>query len=218
MYVVIMGCGRVGALLAERLDNEGHSICVIDKNPKARLALSKHFGGRFIAGVGFDREVLEAANIAEADAFVAVTNGDNSNIVGAITARDEFRVPKVIARIYDPRRADIYRDLGIPTVASVRWTINEIHDRLFHRDLEPERSFGGGETLLVRSGVPAYLDGRRASEFNVENEIKVIEVTRGGRSLIPGPGTTLEADDVVTFVVASSSLGRLASFLNKGTQ
>ncbi len=216
MYVIIMGCGRVGALLAERLDNEGHAVCIIDRNPKAHLRLSKHYGGRFIAGVGFDRDVLEQANISEADAFVAVTNGDNSNIVGAITAREEFRVPKVIARIYDPRRADIYRDLGIPTVASVRWTANEIHQRLLHRELEPERSFGSGETLLVRSGVPAYLEGRRVSEFNVEGEILVAEVTRSGRSLIPGAGTTIENGDLVSFVVASSSLGRLSSFLNKG--
>jgi trk system potassium uptake protein TrkA len=216
MYVIIMGCGRVGRSLSERLDNEGHAVCIIDKNPKAALLLSKHFGGRFIVGNGFDREVLVQAGIEQADAFVAVTSGDNSNIVGAITARDEFRVPKVIARIYDPRRADIYHDLGIPTVASVRWTVNETYRRLVHRELEPERTFGFGETVLIQSSAPAYLMGRKVSEFNVEGEIQVVEVSRGGKSIIPGQATTIEADDVISFVVAASSLGRLASFLNKG--
>ena len=216
MHIIIMGCGRVGSGLADRLDAEGHSVCVIDKNPKARFRyLSRRFSGRFLAGNGFSRAILEQANIAEADAFIAVTSGDNSNIVGARTARDEYRVPKVVARIYDPRRADIYRDLGIPTVATVRWTVNEIHQLLFFKELAPEQSFGNGENLLVRSTVPAYLEGRKMSEFNVEGEIQVVEVTRGGRSLVPGPGTTIEAGDLVSFVVASTSLGRLRSFLNK---
>ncbi|MFA5787885.1 MAG: TrkA family potassium uptake protein [Actinomycetota bacterium] len=215
MHIIVMGCGRVGSNLAERLDSEGHSVCIIDKNPKARLMLSRRFSGKFIAGNGFSREVLESANIAQADAFISVTAGDNSNIVGARTARDEFHVPKVIARIYDPRRADIYRDLGIPTVATVRWTVSQIHQLLFHRELEPEKSFGNGETLLISSTAPSYLEGRRVSQFNVEGEIQVVEVTRGGRSLIPGPGTTIESGDVISFAVASTSLGRLRSFLDK---
>lgn len=215
MHIIVMGCGRVGSGLADRLDTEGHSVCIIDKNQKARLRLSKRFAGGFIHGNGFNRKVLDAASIDQADAFIAVTSGDNSNIVGARTARDEYRVPKVVARIYDPRRADIYRDLGIPTVATVRWTINEIHQLLFYRELTPEQSFGNGENLLVRSTVPPYLEGRKVSEFNVEGEIQVVEVTRGGRSSIPGPGSTIETGDLLSFVVASTSLGRLRSFLNK---
>jgi trk system potassium uptake protein TrkA len=216
MHIVIMGCGRVGSGLAARLDTEGHSVCVIDKLPRTDLRyLPRAFGGRFLQGIGFSRSVLEQANIREADAYIAVTNGDNSNIVGARVARDEFRVPKVVARIYDPKRADIYRDLGIPTVATVRWTTNEIHQLLFHRDLAPELHFGNGETILVRSRVPKYLDGRRFTEFNVEGEIAVVEATRGGRSIIPGPGSTIEAGDLVSFAVASTALQRLRSFLNQ---
>jgi trk system potassium uptake protein TrkA len=216
MHIVIMGCGRVGSGLADRLDAEGHSVCVIDKRPRVDLRyLSRGFGGRVLEGNGFNRQILREANIAQADAFIAVTSGDNSNIVGARVARDDFRVPKVVARIYDPRRADIYRDLGIPTVATVRWTTNEIHQLLFHRDLEPDIHFGNGETLLVRSTVPSYLDGRKFTEFDVEGEIRAVEVTRGGRSMIPGPGTVIETGDLVSFVVAASSLGRLRSFLNK---
>lgn len=215
MHIIIVGCGRVGTELAVRLDNEGHSVCVIDKNPKAKLRLPKSFRGQFIAGIGFDWEVLEAANIQEADAFISVTSGDNSNIVAARTAREEYQVPKVVARIYDPRRADIYRDLGITTVASVRWAVNAIHQRLFHKDLAPELTFGNGETVLVRSGLPGYLSGRTVGEFEVDGDILVVELTRGGRSMIPSHSTPVETDDVLTFAVASTSLTRLDSFLNR---
>ena len=215
MHVIIMGCGRVGAGIAERLDGEGHSVCIIDKNPKARSRLSARYAGRYVTGIGFSRPVLLDAGIEESDAFIAVTSGDNSNIVGARTARDEFQVPKVIARIYDPRRADIYRDLGITTVASVRWAVNEIHHLLLHRSLQAEVTFGNGDTLLLRSTVPAYLQGRPVREFNVESEIQVVELTRGGRSIIPGPEATIEASDLISFAVASSAVSRLNSFLNK---
>jgi len=215
MHVVIMGCGRVGAGLAGRLDGEGHSVCVIDKNPQARLRLSQRYAGGFATGLGFDRAMLKEANVEIADAFIAVTSGDNSNIVGARTARDEYRVPRVVARIYDPRRADIYRDLGIPTVASARWTINEIHELLFHRDMSATVSFGNGESQLVRSSVPDYLSGRPLTEFNVEGEIQVVEVTRGGRSMIPGYGALIEQGDLVSFIVANTSIQRLHSFLDK---
>lgn len=215
MHAIIIGCGRVGSSLAAQLESEGHSIVVIDKNPKARYMLPRAFGGRFIPGVGYNRRLLEAAGIATAEALIAVTNGDNSNIVAARTAREIYRVPRVVARIYDPQRADIYRDLGITTVASVRWTVRQIHQLLFHRDLVPERTFGNGETLLVRSGVASYLAGRLVRELNVEGEIQVVEMTRGGRSIIPSLATPLQADDFLTFVVTPESLGRLQAFLGK---
>jgi trk system potassium uptake protein len=216
MHVVIVGAGRVGSGLAGRLDTEGHSVCVIDKSPREDLRyLARSFGGLVLRASGLSRSVLEKANIAQADAFVAVTSGDNTNIVVARVARDEFRVPKVVARIYDPRRADIYRDLGISTVAPVRWTINQIHQMLSHRELEPEFQFGNGETILVRSTLPSYLDGRRVAEFNVDGEIQVVEVTRAGRSMLAGAAMTIEAGDQVSFAVASTSLARLRSFLAK---
>ena len=215
MHVIVMGCGRVGAGLAERLDGEGHSVCIIDKNSKALRRLSKRYSGRHVTGIGFSRGVLLDAGIEECDAFIAVTSGDNSNVVGARTAHDEFHVPKVVARIYDPRRADIYRDLGITTVASVRWAVNEIHHLLFHRNLQPEVTFGNGEALLLRSSVPTYLQGRPLREFNVEGEIQVVEVTRAGRSIIPGPEAIIELGDLISFVVASTAIDRLNSFLNK---
>jgi trk system potassium uptake protein TrkA len=215
MRIIIMGCGRVGSALTIQLTAEGHDVRVVDHNPKSHRLLPASFTGRFHVGNGYNRAVLSAAGIEQADAFIAVTSGDNTNIVAARTARETYRVPIVIARIYDPRRADIYRELGIPTVASVRWTVHQIHQMLLHRHLTPELTFGNGETLLVRSQLPAYLTGRRLSEFEVDGEIRVVEVTRGGRSLLPAHGTVAEPDDLVTFAVGATALGRLRGFLGK---
>lgn len=215
MRVIIMGCGRVGSTLAARFALDDHDVCVVDRDPHAKALLPGGFPGRFLVGNGYHRGVLEAAGVQRADAFVAVTSGDNSNIVGARTAKEAYRVPLVVARIYDPRRADIYRDLGIPTVASVRWTANQISQMLVHRYLKPELSFGGGETLLIGEPVPDYLAGRPATEFDVDGEIRAVEVTRLGRSHLAGHGTILAAGDQITFAVAAHALDRLRGFLHK---
>lgn len=215
MRIVIMGCGRVGSTLAARFAIDGHEVCVIDRDPQARDLLPRGSACEFRVGNGYSRRVLEDAGIHRADAFVAVTSGDNSNIIGARTAKEVYRVPLVVARIYDPRRADIYRDLGIPTVASVRWTVHEIQQMLLHRYLTPELSFGSGATVLVREPVPDYLAGRRVTEFDVDGEIRAVEVSRLGRSRVAGPASVLAAGDVVTFAVAAAALPRLRAFLHK---
>jgi trk system potassium uptake protein TrkA len=213
--VLIVGCGRVGAALATQLAAEHHDVRVIDRNPKARRLLPAAFAGDFRVGNGYSRGALESAGIDHADALIAVTSGDNSNIVSARTAKEVYRVPIVIARIYDPRRADIYRDLGIPTVASVRWTVTRVYQMLLHRHLEVEHSFGNGETQLVTSELPPYLTGRAFMELELDGAIRVVEVTRGGRSFIPAHGATAQAQDLVTLAVATSALGRLRTFLDK---
>ncbi|KUN20284.1 potassium uptake protein [Streptomyces corchorusii] len=215
MRVIIAGCGRVGATLAAQLVAEGHDVRLVDRQARAQQKLSPGFPGAFHVGNGFSRSVLEAAGIAHADAFVAVTSGDNSNIVSARTARETYRVPIVLARIHDPRRADIYRELGIPTISSVRWAVGRIHQILLHRHLTPELTFGNGETLLVRSRLPSYLTGRQTTEFDVDGEIRVVEITRAGRSLLPAHGVLAEPGDLVTFSVAATALGRLSGFLDK---
>ncbi|PWI13216.1 potassium uptake protein [Streptomyces sp. Act143] len=215
MRVIIVGCGRVGSALATRLAGEGHDVRVIDRDPRTSGLLPGGFPGRVLHGNGFSRALLEAAGIEHADAFVAVTSGDNTNIVSARTAKDTYRVPIVLARIYDPRRADIYRDLGIPTIASVRWTVHRIHQMLLHRHLTPELGFGNGETLVVRSGLPPHLTGRRLGELEVDGEIRLVEVTRGGRSFLPTRNTPAEPDDLVTFAVSAEALSRLRGFLDK---
>ncbi|MGW5497627.1 potassium channel family protein [Streptomyces olivaceoviridis] len=215
MRVIIAGCGRVGATLAAQLVAEGHDVRLVDRQARAQQKLSPGFPGAFHVGNGFSRSVLEAAGIAHADAFVAVTSGDNSNIVSARTAKETYRVPIVLARIHDPRRAGIYRELGIPTISSVRWAVGRIHQILLHRHLTPELTFGNGETLLVRSRLPSYLTGRQTTEFDVDGEIRVVEITRAGRSLLPAHGVLAEPGDLVTFSVAATALGRLSGFLDK---
>jgi trk system potassium uptake protein TrkA len=159
--------------------------------------------------------VLCAAGIEHADAFIAVTSGDNSNIVAARTAKEYYRVPIVIARIYDPRRADIYRDLGIPTVASVRWTVQRIHRMLAHRDLSPELTFGSGETMLVRSELPAWFAGRQLTELEVDGEVRLVEVTRGSRSFIPTAVEPANPGDRISFIASAAGMRRLHALLDK---
>ncbi|MET8946875.1 TrkA family potassium uptake protein [Streptomyces sp. NPDC004542] len=215
MRVVIVGCGQVGSTLAAQLVTEGHDVRLVDRRPKARRLLPPGFPGTFHVGNGFSRPVLEAAGIVHADALVAVTSGDNSNIVSARTAKETYRVPVVLALVHDPSRAAIYQDLGIPTISSVRWAVGRIHQMLLHRHLTSELSFGNGETLLVRSGLPAYVTGRQLTEFDVDGEIRVVEITRAGRSLLPAHGVLAEPGDLVTFAVAATALNRLRGFLDK---
>lgn len=215
MNVIIIGCGRAGSTLAAQLAAEQHDVCVLDRDQETRDLLPSAFAGRFLVGNGYHREPPARAGITHADALVAVTSGDNTNIVAARVARNRYRVPKVIARIYDPRRADIYRDLGILTVASVRWTSTRIHRMLAHRDLHPDVVFGNGEVVLVRETVPDWLTGRGFGELEVDREIRVIAVTRGGRAFVPSPDAVVEPGDLVSFAVATTSLARLRSFLDK---
>jgi len=213
MQVVIMGCGRTGSALAIRFDAEGDQVTVMDPDDAAEGRLPAGFRGRFLAGNGVTPAVLEAAGIAHAEAFVALTPNDSANIVAARVARDTFRVPRVIARLHDPAHAPVYSEFGITTVGSVQSTVNRIVQLLHHRTLEPHQTFGNGDTLLVRSEVPGYLTGRRVAEFNVPGEIGVVELSRAGHSRIPELSTPLEAGDMLSFIVAAGSLGRLRSFL-----
>ncbi len=213
MHVVIVGCGRAGTALAARLDTEGESVCAVDRDQSARSRLPAGFGGEFVAGSGMRRPVLEAAGIERADALVALTQSDSLNIVIARVARDVFRVPHAIGRLIDFEHVPAASELGLDMVTSVQMTVDRVHRLLLHRPLEPDYTFGNGETVLVRAPVPDYLDGRAVTEFAIEGEISVAEITRAGHSTIPGSGTTLRKGDRVSFVVTANSLQRLHSFL-----
>jgi trk system potassium uptake protein TrkA len=206
MHVVIMGCGRTGSRLARRLERQGNSVAVIDKDPSSFHLLDVDFKGRAVEGIGFDSEVLVDAGIERADAFIAVSSGDNSNIVSSIIAKDVFHVPKVVTRIYDPRRAKIYRRFGIPTVAPVQWGVNKIFDLLFRERSFSRDTFGSGEVELMEFELPSNLAGRRVSEFEVPGEVRVAAIERFGAALLPVAGTTFAKGDTVSVLVARPAM------------
>lgn len=215
MRVVIAGCGRIGSALAVRLAREGNDVRVIDQDPARRRRLPPDFPGRFHPGNGFSRRVLDEAGTARSDALVAVTSHDNRNLVIARTAKETYRVPIVLAGVHDPRHVSLYEGFGIPVVCDVAWSVHRLHRMLLHRDLEPEVTFGDGETLLFRSVLPHYLTGRRLRDLEVDGEIRVVEVTRQGRSLLPSHTTAAASGDVVTFAVAATSLRKVRAFLDR---
>jgi len=196
-----MGCGRVGSALTVELAKAGHSVAIIDKRADAFDRLPPGFQAKQVVGLGFDREILEEAGIKEAGAFVAVSNGDNSNIVSARVAREHYHVPKVIARIYDPRRADIYERLNIPTIASVRWAATRIMFLLFHGKEEIKESFAGGALLHLQREIPDHLTGQPIASVESKGEVEVVGVDRGGTGFIPVAGSTFQQGDIAHFVV-----------------
>jgi trk/ktr system potassium uptake protein len=202
MRVIIMGCGRVGSELSIQMVKGGHDVAVIDKNPDAFYRYPPGDGARTLVGIGFDPDVLEDAGIKEADAFVAVSSGDNSNIVSARVALEHYHVPKVIARIYDPRRAEIYERLNIPTVATTTWGVKQIQLMLFHDRQEVRESLGGGDLVRLRVPVPSHLVGKPATSLNVDGKILVAGISRGGHGLIPSADTTLREGDFMAVIMA----------------
>jgi trk system potassium uptake protein len=210
---IIMGCGRVGILLTQELAKAGYTVTVIDKNPHAFDRLPPGFDARKVVGLGFDREVLEEAGIKEADAFLAVSSGDNSNIVSARVAREYYHVPQVIARIYDPLRADIYERLNIPTVSTTRWGVKQIMLMLSHERAEIKEALAGGDLLRMRVEVPRHLVGKKVSSLNVDGKILVAGVDRGGRGYIPVAASTFQEGDFAALIVQKDAVEELDSLL-----
>jgi trk/ktr system potassium uptake protein len=213
MNVIIVGCGRVGARLSSLLSSSGHSVVIIDKNPVAFERLEAAFKGKTMVGVGFDRKVLIEAGIEHADALVAVTNGDNSNIVISSIAVEDFHVPRVIARINDPIRAEIFPKLGITTISSTLWTSTRIYEYLVSPELHNVLSVGSAGVQLFEFEVPNLLIGRNVRDLNVTNEIRVVAITREGVGFIPVLGSTFKRLDRVLVAVDTQSIDKLRSML-----
>jgi trk system potassium uptake protein TrkA len=214
LHVVIGGYGRVGRYLARMLEFEGHTVSVIDQDPLVfECSEGDEIMGQKFVGPVFDRDVLEDAGIKDADCFAAVTSGDNSNIVAARTAREHYRVPRVIARIYDPRRAEIYRGLGISTVAAVTWTSSRLLDMITHPDLHSEYQFGNAEVEMVEIQLPATLAGKTVGDLTVPGEVAVASIVRGGRAILPVEGSAFEKDDTLFINVLRESADKLERLL-----
>ena len=206
MHVVIMGCGRVGSTLAYTLQDIGHSVAVIDKDPGAFRRLGSSFDGKMIEGFGFDRDVLTEAGIEEAGAFAAVSNGDNSNIISARVARETFGVEHVVARIYDPRRAEVYQRLGIPTVATVRWTADQVLRRLLPTGSQLQWSDPSGKVVLAEVAVNRAWAGHRLGELEEASGARVAVITRLGEGRLPSPDDVVQDGDLFHFVVPAEDL------------
>jgi trk system potassium uptake protein TrkA len=200
--------------LATTLENQGHSVAVIDKKPQAFRRLPPGFGGRQVVGVGFDRARLEEAGIGDADALAAVTNGDNSNIVVARVAREAFQIERVVARIYDARRAAIYERLGIPTVATVAWTTERVLRRIV-----PDTSQGvewvdpSARVCMVERVVPGHWAGQRLLDLEVEGLSRIVGVSRLGQASIPTDTLIAQDGDVVFAAVAGDRMDELDAHL-----
>jgi trk system potassium uptake protein len=209
VHVVVVGCGRVGSELAGELERGGHSVAVIDKNATAFRRLPADFSGRRIAGIGFDRDTLLQAGIEEAAAFAAVSNGDNSNILCARIARETFAIDHVVARIYDPRRALIYQRLGIPTVATVAWTTDQVLRRLLPASTSHDWIDSTGSVCLLEREIPAGCVGRKLSVLNEPGRFWITSVGRFGAAQVVTPDMKGQDGDLLHFVAQVDAVDEL---------
>lgn len=213
MRVIIVGCGRVGSHLANTLSAERHAVVIIDKSPLSFGRLSREFSGRMLTGVGFDREVLEKAEIEGADALAATTDSDNANIVVAVTAKETFKVPHVVARIYNPQAADIYRREGIPTVTPTLWAANTMKTMIVNPSLTAVATLGSGEVESVMVEIPKALAGRTVKDFTIPGESVVGALVRRGQAMIPSAETKLELGDELHVTALVSAMPKLEKLI-----
>ena len=213
-----MGCGRVGSLLALELESNGHTVAVIDQSKEAFRRLGPDFKGRTVTGVGFDRDTLLEAGIEGAEAFAAVSNGDNSNILAARVARESFGVTNVVARIYDPGRAEIYQRLGIPTVATVLWAADQILRRLTPEGSRSEWRDASGTVQLAE--VHPHIDwfGLPVKEIEKAAALRVAFLTRLGEGLIPDEGTVLQDGDLIHVMLRDDELKNVEAVLARSPE
>ncbi|HEX5016178.1 MAG TPA: TrkA family potassium uptake protein [Actinomycetes bacterium] len=211
MHVVIMGCGRVGSTLATELDGKGHEVVVIDRNPDAFRRLGEGFGGSTVTGVGFDWDTLLEAGLEKTDAFVAVSSGDNSNIVSARVARENFGINTVVARIYDPRRAEIYQRLGIPTVATVRWTADRILRRLLPGGVHEDYRDPSGAVMMAELPVASDWVGQTYQRLEQECGIRIGYITRFGHGQLTTASTVVQEGDIVHALLSTQDAERAAA-------
>ncbi|MBI4302168.1 MAG: TrkA family potassium uptake protein [Chloroflexi bacterium] len=213
MHIIIIGCGRVGARLASLLSRAGHSVVIIDRAPGAFRRLDRSFKGAKIVGVGFDRKVLLDAGIDRADALATVSSGDNTNFVVASIAVEDYHVPRVVARIADPLRAEMYSRLGITTISATLWASARIHDLIVSPDLHNVLTVGSADVQLYEFEVPVRLVGRTVSQLTLPAEVSVVAITRKGRGFIPVLGSSFEPYDRLLVAAQTGSIGKLRAML-----
>jgi trk system potassium uptake protein TrkA len=209
MHVIVVGCGRVGSELGVGLVEAGHTVAIIDKSRNAFRRLPDNWGGRSVLGYGYDRDHLEQAGAKEAGALAAVTSGDNSNVLAARIARENYQIPNVVARIYDPRRAIIYQRLGIPTVATVTWTTDRVMRRLFPEQSVTDWTDATGTVSLVERGLPAHWAGRSLGALSDGDRFRLVSLTRAGQARVATPELVGQDGDTLVFVVRKDAQDEL---------
>ncbi len=213
MKFIVVGCGRMGSGLARALIQRGHGVAAVDKDPASLARLGKAFAGATVVGIGFDRDVLLQAGIERADGLAAVTSSDEANVVIARLASQVFRVPRVVARLYDPSRAEIYRRLGVQTITPVLWGINRVADLLCYSQLDAVMSLGSGEVDIVEVELPPLLIGRSISTVTIAGAAHVVAISRRGRTFLPLADAVFQEGDVMHLAVVGTSIDRLAALL-----
>jgi len=213
-----MGCGRVGSTLARELEDRNHTVAIIDSNPDAFRRLGPTFAGTKVTGVGFDQDVLDKAGIDRADAFAAVSSGDNSNIIAARVARETFGIQQVVARIYDPGRAEVYQRLGITTVATVKWTADQVLRRLLPVDAEPDFRDPSGTIRVDHMPVPEQWVGQRTIVFQQQSGSRIAWIDRLGEGMLPTRETVIQEGDVLHLVMREENAGNVYAVFKKGPE
>jgi trk system potassium uptake protein TrkA len=218
VHVVIMGCGRVGSSLAHNLEDTGHDVAVIDQNKDAFRRLGPHFSGRRVIGIGFDRETLTEAGIERADAFAAVSSGDNSNIIAARVARETFGIQQVVARIYDPGRAEVYQRLGITTVATVKWTADQVLRRILPAGAEPDFRDPSGTIRVDHIPIPDVWVGHQTIDLQVQSRSRIAWIDRLGEGMLPTRETVIQEGDLLHLVIREENAAHAYSVIERGPE
>jgi len=213
-----MGCGRVGSTLARSLEERNHTVSVIDSEPDSFRRLGPEFNGDKVTGFGFDQAVLEKAGIRRAEAFAAVSSGDNSNIIAARVARETFGIDQVVARIYDPGRAEVYQRLGITTVATVKWTADQILRRLLPAGAEPDFRDPSGTIRVDHVPVPDVWIGQRTIDFQEQTQSRIAWIDRLGEGMLPTRDTIIQEGDLVHLVMREENAGHAYAVIDKGPE
>lgn len=216
MHILVLGCGRTGSELALSLDGAGHSVAIVDRDRGAFRRLPERFTGRAVLGNCINQAVLEQAGIGDAVAVAAVTSGDNSNIVAARISREHYEIKNVVARIKDPRRAEIYQRLGIPTVATLTWTTNQVLRRLFPGDNEIDWTHPSGTMHLVERDLPDGWAGHRLDALGENERFRLVAVTRAGEAKLAGPGLVGQEGDLLHVLVHEDATNELEQLLAQG--
>jgi trk system potassium uptake protein TrkA len=213
-----MGCGRVGSTLARGLEQRNHTVSIIDSEPDAFRRLGPDFNGDKVTGYGFDQAVLEKAGIRRADAFAAVSSGDNSNIIAARVARETFGIQQVVARIYDPGRAEVYQRLGITTVATVKWTADQVLRRLLPAGAEPDFRDQSGTVRVDQVPIPDSWVGQRTVHFQEQTSSRIAWIDRLGEGMLPTRDTVLQEGDLIHLAMREADAAHVFKVIDAGPE